>query len=359
MSDVEFGVVAAAADEAGVPDRDMYRTMLDYCEYGQELGFTSAWALEHHFSNYFPVPSPTVLLGHIAARFPDLAVGTCVLVLPWYQPLRLAGELAMLAQLTDQDIHIGLGRGTAVYEFERFSLDMADSTRLFVDGARILKTALEGGVFEYHGDTLEVPKPTELRPRLDPSQRSRIHLYGSATSVDSSRRVGEIGIGPIHTATGSASQFHAGLLNEWAGSAKAHGHGDTGPKPIMIKTIVEPTDDLAMEKARKYVPMYFQAQLAHYTPTEVEWQSMPTYSAFGNIHDSWTRLSDPDSAPEFATTQLIGSPATVAAAVRQWVDAGFDRIILQCPMPGVPRAEQRAWIELFAKEVAPQFTGLR
>ena len=62
-----------------------------------QLGYRTACTIEHHFSDYYPCPAPTVYMAHIAARFPDLAVGTCVLVTPWYEPLRLAGELAMLS----------------------------------------------------------------------------------------------------------------------------------------------------------------------------------------------------------------------------------------------------------------------
>ena len=57
------------------------------------------WLIEHHFSDYFPTPSPLILASHIAGRFPELSLGTCVVVLPWYEPLRLAGEIAMLSLL--------------------------------------------------------------------------------------------------------------------------------------------------------------------------------------------------------------------------------------------------------------------
>ena len=108
--EVEFGFVASAADAPGTPDHELYRTVLEDVEYHADLGYTTAWLIEHHFSDYFPTPSPLVLASHIAARFPELSLGTCVLVTPWYQPLRLAGEIAMLSLLTDQSLHLGLGR---------------------------------------------------------------------------------------------------------------------------------------------------------------------------------------------------------------------------------------------------------
>ena len=70
-------------------------------------------------------------MAHIAAAFPDLALGTCVLVAPWHEPLRLAGELAMLTNMTEQKLYIGLGRGTAKYEYDAFGVDMTQARERF------------------------------------------------------------------------------------------------------------------------------------------------------------------------------------------------------------------------------------
>jgi alkanesulfonate monooxygenase SsuD/methylene tetrahydromethanopterin reductase-like flavin-dependent oxidoreductase (luciferase family) len=93
MQDVLFGFQAAAADAAGVPDDQLYRGLIADCALGHKLGYDAAWLLEHHFSDYYPTPSPLLMMAHIAAKFPDLSLGTSVLVLPWYHPLRLAATL--------------------------------------------------------------------------------------------------------------------------------------------------------------------------------------------------------------------------------------------------------------------------
>ena len=102
MQDVSFGFQAAASDVAGVPDDQLYRDLMSDCELGHRLGYDAAWLLEHHFSDYYPTPSPLLMMAHIAAKFPDLSLGTSVLVLPWYHPLRLAEEIAMLNILTQR-----------------------------------------------------------------------------------------------------------------------------------------------------------------------------------------------------------------------------------------------------------------
>ncbi len=100
MGDVSFGFQAAAAGASGKSDHELYCDLMEDCALGHKLGYDAAWLLEHHFSDYYPTPSPLLLMAHIAAKFPDLSLGTSVLVLPWYHPLRLAEEIAMLNSLT-------------------------------------------------------------------------------------------------------------------------------------------------------------------------------------------------------------------------------------------------------------------
>ena len=141
MQDVLFGFQAAAADAAGVPDDQLYREVMEDCALGHKLGYDAAWLLEHHFSDYYPTPSPLLFMAHIAAKFPDLSLGTSVLVLPWYHPLRLAEEIAMLNSLTRGTLHLGIGRGTAKMEYDAYNVDMNEARARF---AEVLPDRREG-----------------------------------------------------------------------------------------------------------------------------------------------------------------------------------------------------------------------
>jgi alkanesulfonate monooxygenase SsuD/methylene tetrahydromethanopterin reductase-like flavin-dependent oxidoreductase (luciferase family) len=82
MGELTFGFQAAAAGADGESDHWLYHELMEDCGLGQRLGYDAAWLLEHHFSDYYPTPSPLLMRAHIAARFPDLSLGTSVLVLP-------------------------------------------------------------------------------------------------------------------------------------------------------------------------------------------------------------------------------------------------------------------------------------
>ena len=44
-------------------------------------------------------------------------------MIPYYNPLRLAGEIGMADILTGGRLEIGVGRGAFEYEFDRFGID--------------------------------------------------------------------------------------------------------------------------------------------------------------------------------------------------------------------------------------------
>jgi alkanesulfonate monooxygenase SsuD/methylene tetrahydromethanopterin reductase-like flavin-dependent oxidoreductase (luciferase family) len=355
--EVTFGVVASAADAPGTPDASIYRTLLEDVEYHAELGYETVWLIEHHFSDYFPTPSPLILASHIAGRFPELALGTCVMVLPWYEPLRTAGEIAMLSLLTEQPLHLGIGRGTAKYEFDAFGLDMASSRERFQEVFDVISTALKGQPFAYHGNQIEVPKEVSVRPRVAGITTDRINFYGAIGSPGSASVMAEMGLPPMCTTIGDLDT-QAGILRTWNETAVAHGTPTDVMKPIMINCIVADTDSQAVEEAQTYIPRFMQAQLDHYTPEETNWEEMPDYRAWKGQFAGMKAKTDPANIPAWTEFQLVGSPDTVARRVQEYVDIGFNHLFLHTATPGVPHDVRRRWTRRFAEEVAPRFGAL-
>jgi alkanesulfonate monooxygenase SsuD/methylene tetrahydromethanopterin reductase-like flavin-dependent oxidoreductase (luciferase family) len=356
-ADVEFGFVASAADAPGTPDHALYRTVLDDVEYHAELGYTTAWLIEHHFSDYFPTPSPLLLASHIAARFPELSLGTCVLVTPWYQPLRLAGEIAMLSLLTDQPLHLGLGRGTAKYEFDAFGLDMSESRQRFQEAWEILSLALRSEPFSYQGTYLQVPKRITVRPRVAGISSDRIHFYGAIGSPGSAEVMARLGLPPICTTIGDFDT-QVGILRSWESAAAASGTATAdATRPIMINCIVADTDAEAVRLAQEYIPRFMQAQVDHYTPDEVNWEKLESYRAWKGQFAGMKTKTNPANIPAWADFQLVGSPDTVARKTARYIEAGFNHIFVHAATPGVPAKVRREWTERFAREVAPRFAA--
>jgi alkanesulfonate monooxygenase SsuD/methylene tetrahydromethanopterin reductase-like flavin-dependent oxidoreductase (luciferase family) len=349
----EFGFLAVPADVAGVSDAELYGGLLESCAVHRDLGYGTAWFLEHHFSDYYPCPAPTVLMAHIAARFPDLALGTCVLVAPWYEPLRLAGELAMLSHLTDQPLYIGLGRGTAKYEYDAFGLDMTQARERFADVWRVLERAMTGERFTYEGKHVQVATPVQIRPT---PVRDRVEFFGAIGSASSTAVMAELGLAPMCTSFGALTPE---LLPAWEARAREVGTIDrvSSLRPLLVNVIIADSDEDAIAEAKQYMPRFMQAQVDHYGAHHVAIGSIKGYEAWNATFENWKRMTDPEQIPAWTPSQIVGSPETVARRVRDFAEAGFNHIILHTVVPGTPRRVQLRWAERFAREIVPQFAA--
>ena len=56
----------------------------------EELGFSSVFLVEHHFTGFGQVSASLNLLSYLAARTERIRLGTAVVVLPWHNPVLVA-----------------------------------------------------------------------------------------------------------------------------------------------------------------------------------------------------------------------------------------------------------------------------
>ena len=73
-----------------------FNEALEEAIYGEELGFDSVWLEEHHSIRNHYWPSPLMALAAIATRTKRVLLGTDIVVLPFYHPVRAAEDTAML-----------------------------------------------------------------------------------------------------------------------------------------------------------------------------------------------------------------------------------------------------------------------
>ena len=76
-------------------------------------GYDAVWLAEHHFSSFSVCPSVHMMATVAAARTQRLRIGTAVSLAPFYHPLRLAEEVALLDVLSGGRVNWGAGRGFA------------------------------------------------------------------------------------------------------------------------------------------------------------------------------------------------------------------------------------------------------
>jgi alkanesulfonate monooxygenase SsuD/methylene tetrahydromethanopterin reductase-like flavin-dependent oxidoreductase (luciferase family) len=103
-----------------------------------------------------------------AARTRRLRIGTAVSLAPFYHPLRLAEEVALLDLLSGGRVNWGAGRGFARVEFTAFGVPPEESASRFRETVEIVLRAwtderLSFSGQHFHFDNIEVlPKPAQL-----------------------------------------------------------------------------------------------------------------------------------------------------------------------------------------------------
>src|SRR5256885_15241435 len=93
---MRFGTYYFLQAPRALAHAEVFRREIEQMAWTEELGFDSLWLTEHHFIEYGLSVSPTVLAAAAAMRTRRVRIGLAAAILPFHDPIRLAGELAMV-----------------------------------------------------------------------------------------------------------------------------------------------------------------------------------------------------------------------------------------------------------------------
>ena len=86
--------------DRSVPLPSIYAMALERIVTMDTAGYDAVWLAEHHFTGFSVCPSVHMMGVMAAARTKRLRIGTGVSLAPFYNPLRLAEEVALLDVLS-------------------------------------------------------------------------------------------------------------------------------------------------------------------------------------------------------------------------------------------------------------------
>lgn len=122
-----------------------------------QLGFGAAWFAEHHFNNYGLCSSPLTMVAHCAAATKQIRLGSGVVIAPLYTPARLIADVAMVDQLSNGRLNLGIGAGYQHFEFERFGVNLAEAKDRTMEILDMLELGLQQKKFSYDGQYYQQP----------------------------------------------------------------------------------------------------------------------------------------------------------------------------------------------------------
>src|ERR1700686_399321 len=74
------------------PYKEIYDAVIEQIAWAETIGYDDVWLTEHHFADDGHAPSPLVQAAAIAMRTKKIRIGTAVILLPQYHPVRVAED---------------------------------------------------------------------------------------------------------------------------------------------------------------------------------------------------------------------------------------------------------------------------
>jgi alkanesulfonate monooxygenase SsuD/methylene tetrahydromethanopterin reductase-like flavin-dependent oxidoreductase (luciferase family) len=165
---------------------DLYAAATEMARWGEDHGCISVVVSEHHAADDGYLPSPLVLASSFAAVTERTPIMVAALLVLFYDPIRLAEDLAVLDTISRGRVACTVGLGYRPEEFEQFGVDMRTRGTTIERAIRTMQQAWTGEPFTHDGRRVRVMPPpyTPGGPAL---------LYGGGTPA-AARRAARLGV---------------------------------------------------------------------------------------------------------------------------------------------------------------------
>ena len=350
---MKVGTALSILAQPGVPDVALYNEHMTIGDLAEPLGFDSLFALEHHFTGYSMSPAPLQLLSYYAGRTKKIQLGTCVIVLPWHDPIRVAEQIALLDVLSGGRTLMGFGRGAATVEYEGFRIPMEEARPRFVEAAQLVVKALANETFDWQGEFYQIPKMS-IRPRPISSPETR--FYASSVSPESSEIMAKLGYGMMIV-----------MQNEWPKAAEdVHRYREIArsvghvPRPPIILTNIScaPTREEARERAYRYLGEKWDSIDNHYHFSDGHLANVKGYESYAKVGKTYAKMKDEtyrSKATDFyISIQVVGTPDDCIQQIGELRRlTGMDHLVTEFSFGSMPHYQAELNMRLFADRVLP------
>jgi alkanesulfonate monooxygenase SsuD/methylene tetrahydromethanopterin reductase-like flavin-dependent oxidoreductase (luciferase family) len=348
------------------PDWKYVQAGIELAALAEPLGFDGVWAAEHFGTPYGMSPNPLQVLSYFAGRTERVTFGTMVCVVPWWNPIRLAHQIAYLDIISNGRFEtIGLGRGVAKKEFDALGVPREEARDRFNETLDILKLALTQERFSYDGKIFKIPE-TSIRPApMSPDLYDRI--FGSAASPESleilSRRGMTplfVGNKPIEEAAKDVQKVNRFRMEE--------GFKPCQPKNVMMIYCVEKPEDA--QRSDEWLLMANRDANVHYgfADPEANFVGVKGYESYAERKASATQVLSDAAAAKIKTGKdapklpgyhpsnlMFGTPDQVYERIKKAQEAcSFCEITVLPQFGTMPYEESFRSARLFAQEVLPE-----
>ncbi|CUU60324.1 Flavin-dependent oxidoreductase, luciferase family (includes alkanesulfonate monooxygenase SsuD and methylene tetrahydromethanopterin reductase) [Parafrankia irregularis] len=349
LAGVNFFPTVSPAEKSAV---QFFDEALDLSILADRLGYSSVKIVEHYFYPYGGYsPDPVTFLAAVATRTERIRLITGANIPAFNHPIKLAGQLAMLDNLSHGRLDVGFARAFLPGEFEAFEVDMDTSRARHQEGiAAVLKLWTEtdvvwNGTFHRFG-------PVSMLPLT--YQRPHPPVFIAATSTpESFVWAGSQGFNLMFIPFTSTNEKVAGLLDLYRKARLDAGYPAGSERIQMgIHCFVDTDGDRARRNAAVHYADYVDKMAS--TWEDYMERSPSQYAGYADMITGMRRKTLAEL--EDKAQVYVGTPADVRQQVAATLEVFGDvEPSMQINFAATPLSDARRTLELFAAEVMPAF----
>jgi len=350
-------VKAGAWDQLPTPsDATLIQRALHLADLAEALDFDGVWAAQHFGTPYGMTPNPLQALAHVAGRTERISLGTMVIVLPWWNPVQCAHEIAYLDIISNGRFDtIGFGRGVAKSEFDALGIDREQARQRFTEGLDIIERALTGNRYSYEGEIFNVPE-SSLRPQPISSDLTS-RFFGASSTNTSLELMARRGLKPLFVGNKPLTEAakDVRLVNRYR---QDEGLAPCQPKNILFMYCTRTAREAA--DAEGWIAEANSSVRLHYGFGDANaFAGVKGYEAYAAGDAAATAITTDDGRRKVGSgaaydlsNLLIGTPDMIMDRIEYGQEAcSFSELTLS--VMGETPTEAEASMRLFAREVLP------
>ncbi|AEA25412.1 LLM class flavin-dependent oxidoreductase [Pseudonocardia benzenivorans] len=345
-----------------VTDQQIYEEDLHLAGLVEPLGFDSYWAVDHHFSPYAMTGGALQHLTYMAGKTSRLEFGSIVVVLPWYDPLAVVDQISVLDNmLQGRQLTIGLGRGAAKHEFDRFRVPMKDARGRFAESLEILRRALTNEWFSFEGEYFQIPE-TSIRPGFRNPERLLERMRIAWQSPETLPIVANSGNGVIMTNTKSWDEY-AEDIQQVNKIRRTNGLEPTQPSVQVMLACFETEEEAWAVMSKHMLESYNSSAKQYGLDDPSQFIGVKGYEHYATVPPYLGPGTDPAKDAQMlefaARPQAWGTPDQVVEKLRFIQQkTGAVEFIVNPRFGGMSAETAERSMRLFAAEVLPRMHAL-
>jgi alkanesulfonate monooxygenase SsuD/methylene tetrahydromethanopterin reductase-like flavin-dependent oxidoreductase (luciferase family) len=351
---MKFAHFSHVWSKPGLSPAQRYEQLWRELALADDLGFEFGFTVEHHFNpNESWMPSPSIYCAGAAARTHKMRHGPMGFVAPLYDPIRIAEDAAVLDNVLNGRLELGLVAGIVPDFFGPYRADFKNRRHLTHEAVTLVKCALSSdGAFSFYGP---VHQYQNVRLSVKPLQKPHPPLWVHSRDAETLAFLAREG---VHTGylflvpRNEVAPRYREYLRQW------HTAGHPGKPNIgyWVLIYVDETDEKAMVKAKQYFTYCF---------TKVFGTRAEGGVGYERLAENFMKRGDPGGAAiarhaadaEYLTHHnlaFVGSPKTVIEKIKAAAAEGlFNTVLGEFNIGDIAEEDLMRSIKLFGNEVIP------